>query len=37
MESTPFIIKRNDTLPALVVNVKTKADLGDKIPFDERL
>ncbi len=33
MESTPFIIKRNDTLPALVVNVKTKADVGDNIPF----
>lgn len=34
MEPTPFTIKRNDTLPALVVNVKTKGDLGEKISFD---
>ena len=29
-----FIIKRNDTLPALVVRVKTRGDIDEIIPFN---
>jgi len=29
----PFIIKRNDTLPALMVSIKTRGDLNEVIPF----
>lgn len=29
----PFIIKRNDTLPALLISIKTRGDLNEVIPF----
>jgi len=29
----PFIIKRNDTLPALMISIKSRGDLNEVIPF----
>ena len=30
----PFILKQNDTLPALIIHVKTRGNLGEVIAFD---
>ncbi len=30
----PFIIKRNDTLPALSINIRSRGDLNEVIPFN---
>ena len=34
MNQKPFIIKRNDTLPDLQINIKTRSCINAIIPFD---
>lgn len=34
MNQKPFIIKRNDTLPELSINIKTRSCINAIIPFD---
>lgn len=33
-QAKPFLIKRNDTLPALVINVKTRGEFNQIIPYN---